>query len=158
MRVHNRVHENQGIRWARVLALQCQAADRQERDGSVVGQVRRRGANAASMGLAEGWCDSEGDRQRDENQPREGQQIAEEGQENDSSEEEEEIIEEISIADLSGVGKKLVDELEGKGLGTLFKIAEATIEDLTQIKGLGKIKAQKMIDEAKKLIEECEEE
>lgn len=71
---------------------------------------------------------------------------------------EEEIIQEVSIADLSGVGEKLVGELEEKGFGTLDKIAEASVDDLTQIKGLGKIKAQKLIDEAKKLLEECEEE
>jgi N utilization substance protein A len=71
---------------------------------------------------------------------------------------EEEIIQEVSIADLTGVGEKLVGELEEKGFGTLDKIAEASVDDLTQIKGLGKIKAQKLIDEAKKLLEECEEE
>lgn len=71
---------------------------------------------------------------------------------------EEEVIQEVSIADLTGVGEKLVGELEEKGFVTLDKIAEASVDDLTQIKGLGKIKAQKLIDEAKKLLEECEEE
>ncbi len=72
--------------------------------------------------------------------------------------EEEEVIEEVTIADLSGVGEKMIAELEEKGLGTLDVIAEASVDDLTQIKGLGKIKAQKMIDEAKQILEECEEE
>jgi len=76
----------------------------------------------------------------------------------EEEETEEEIIQEVSIADLTGVGEKLVGELEEKGFGTLDKIAEASVDDLTQIKGLGKIKAQKLIDEAKKLLEECEEE
>ncbi|MCA9403880.1 MAG: transcription termination/antitermination protein NusA [Candidatus Omnitrophica bacterium] len=80
------------------------------------------------------------------------------GEDGDQEEYEEEIIQEISIADLTGVGDKLIAELEAKDLGTLDSIAEASVEDLTQIKGLGKIKAQKMIEEAKKLLAECEEE
>lgn len=83
---------------------------------------------------------------------------AESGEGDDQEEYEEEIIQEISIADLPGVGDKLIAELEAKDLGTLDSIAEASVEDLTQIKGLGKIKAQKMIEEAKKLLAECEEE
>lgn len=76
----------------------------------------------------------------------------------DTEEYEEEVLEEVTIADLSGVGDKMVEELEEKGLGTLDLIAEASVDDLTQIKGLGKIKAQKMIEEAKQILEECEEE
>jgi len=69
-------------------------------------------------------------------------------------EEVEEVEEEITIADLKGVGKKLVEQLQQAGIDDLNKIAEASVEELTQIEGLGKIKAQKMIDEAKALIEE----
>ncbi len=76
----------------------------------------------------------------------------------DGEDQEEYEVQEISIADLPGVGEKLIAELEAKDLGTLDSIAEASVEDLTQIKGLGKIKAQKMIEEAKKLLAECEEE
>lgn len=83
---------------------------------------------------------------------------AESAESEDQEEYEEEIIQEISIADLPGVGDKMIAELEEHDLGTLDSIAEANVEDLTQIKGLGKIKAQKMIDDAKKLLEECEEE
>ncbi|MGE0267687.1 MAG: transcription termination factor NusA [Candidatus Omnitrophota bacterium] len=79
-------------------------------------------------------------------------------QSEETEEDEESVIEEVSIADLTGVGEKLIEELEEKGFGTLDKIAEASVDDLTPIKGLGKIKAQKLIDEAKKLLEECEEE
>jgi len=67
--------------------------------------------------------------------------------------EEEEEVEELSLINLSGVGKKLVGQLEEAGFASIEKIAEVKVEDLTQIKGLGKIKAQKMIEEAKSLLE-----
>ena len=60
--------------------------------------------------------------------------------------------EETSIADLKGVGEKLKEALIEQGFDTLKKIANAKQEDLTQIKGLGEVKASKMIQEAKKLI------
>ncbi len=59
---------------------------------------------------------------------------------------------ESSIADLKGVGEKLKEALIEQGFDTLKKIANAKQEDLTQIKGLGEVKASKMIQEAKKLI------
>ena len=64
----------------------------------------------------------------------------------------EETEEEVSIADLSGVGDKAIEQLTGAGFDMLEKIAEASVEDLTQIKGFGKVKAQKMIEEAKALL------
>ncbi len=57
-----------------------------------------------------------------------------------------------SIADLSGVGDKLMVELKNAGLESLEKIAQAGVDDLTKVKGLGKIKAKKMIEEAKGLL------
>jgi N utilization substance protein A len=72
-------------------------------------------------------------------------------------EETEEVIEEISLRSLTGVGEKLAADLETAGFDDLDKVAGASVEDLTQIKGLGKIKAQKMIDEAKGLLAESEE-
>ncbi len=60
--------------------------------------------------------------------------------------------EEGSIADLSGVGEKLVVLLNEKGWDTLEKIAASSVEELSVIKGLGKVKAEKMIKEAKKMI------
>lgn len=58
------------------------------------------------------------------------------------------------ISDLTGIGPKMVEQLQESGFDTLEKIAEAGAEDLTQVKGLGKIKAQKMIDEAIKMLKE----
>lgn len=60
--------------------------------------------------------------------------------------------EETSITDLKGVGEKLKEALIEQGFDTLKKIANAKQEDLTQIKGLGEVKASKMIQEAKKFI------
>lgn len=55
------------------------------------------------------------------------------------------------IADLSGVGDKLVELLTEKGFDTLEKIAQSSAEELSEIKGLGKVKAEKIIKEAKSL-------
>ena len=71
-----------------------------------------------------------------------------EGQEQD----EEEGEEEVSIADLPGVGAKLIGQLTEAGFDMLEKIAETNIKDLIQIKGLGKVRAEKMIKEANKLL------
>ncbi len=57
-----------------------------------------------------------------------------------------------SAIDLSGVGDKLMRELKEAGFGTLEKIAQADPNDLTKVKGLGKIKANKMIAESKSLL------
>jgi len=80
-------------------------------------------------------------------------QKEEEGEESEESEEQEEV----SLADLSGVGEKLINQLVEKGFDSLEKIVKANVDELTEIKGLGKIKAKKMIAEAKKLIGEEEE-
>ncbi len=61
--------------------------------------------------------------------------------------------EEVSLADLPGVGKKTVELLKEAGHDSLEKIAGAAVKDLTAIKGLGKVKAAKVIAEAKKLLE-----
>ena len=58
----------------------------------------------------------------------------------------------VSAIDLSGVGDKLLVELKEAGFDSLEKIAQADINDLTKVKGLGKIKANKMIEEAKSLL------
>ena len=75
----------------------------------------------------------------------------------DSEEEMEEIeVEEISLENLSGVGDKMIEQLEEAGFDDIEKIANAAVEELTVIKGLGTIKAQKMIEEAKELMEDTE--
>ena len=66
----------------------------------------------------------------------------------------EDEYEDVTVPDLKGVGPKLAGQLQEAGFDDLNKVAETTVKELTQIPGLGKIKAQKMIDEAKALIEE----
>ena len=59
-----------------------------------------------------------------------------------------------TIADLTGIGEKLIAELQGAGFDSLEKIAGANLDDLTQVKGLGKIKAAKIIKEAKGILKQ----
>lgn len=66
----------------------------------------------------------------------------------------EEAVEEISLTQLTGVGKKMAEALKEAGFGTVEKIASAKLEDLTKIKGLGKKKAEIIFDEAKGFAEE----
>jgi len=56
------------------------------------------------------------------------------------------------LGSLTGIGGKMVAALAENGFGSLEKIAAASVKELTQIKGLGKIKAQKIIDEAKEIV------
>jgi len=70
----------------------------------------------------------------------------------EQQEEDEGDEEEVSIADLSGVGPKLIGQLTEAGFDMLEKIAEADVAALTEIKGLGKVKAEKMIKEASELL------
>jgi len=74
-------------------------------------------------------------------------------QEEEGAEEVAEQAEAVFLESLSGIGKKLVEELNKQGYKKLEDIAKSTVEDLTQIKGLGKIKAEKIIKEAKSLLE-----
>ena len=64
---------------------------------------------------------------------------------------EKEQVQAPSMADLAGVGEKLLAQLQQQGFDRLEKIATASLEELTQIKGLGKIKAGKLIKSAKEL-------
>ena len=60
---------------------------------------------------------------------------------------------EISIVDLPGVGEKLFQLLKETGFDTLEKIANADVDSLKALKGVGKAKAAKLIEEAKRLLE-----
>src|SRR3989344_2320277 len=57
-----------------------------------------------------------------------------------------------NLESLPGVGDKLIVQLRESGFESLEKIAQADINDLTKIKGLGEIRAQKIIDGAKALL------
>lgn len=58
----------------------------------------------------------------------------------------------VSLEGLSGVGEKTGKALIEAGFPDLKAIAGADVESLTEIKGIGKLKAKKLIAEAKKLI------
>jgi len=59
---------------------------------------------------------------------------------------------EVSLEQLPGVGEKILAGLEAAGLNSLEDIAKAKLEDLTKVKGVGNKKAQKLIEEARKLM------
>lgn len=58
---------------------------------------------------------------------------------------------EASLEQLKGVGEKTLLSLKEAGISTIEDILKAKTEDLTQIKGIGQKKAEKLIAEAKKL-------
>jgi len=80
-----------------------------------------------------------------------------EGQEEATQKTERETEEAASDASgldkLTSIGDKMKASLVEFDFDSIEKIAQASALDLTQIKGLGKIKAQKLIDEAKALLE-----
>jgi len=57
----------------------------------------------------------------------------------------------IPLKDLPGVGEKTLLELKGAGFKTVEDIAKAEIADLLKVKGIGQKKAEKLIEQAKKL-------
>jgi N utilization substance protein A len=57
----------------------------------------------------------------------------------------------ISLEELSGVGEKILAGLREAGYSTVEAIAQAGIENLVAIKGIGKVKAEKLLTQAKKL-------
>ncbi|MDD5355849.1 MAG: transcription termination factor NusA [Candidatus Omnitrophica bacterium] len=60
--------------------------------------------------------------------------------------------EEQSLANIHGVGEKILSVLVESGFSTLESLAEADVETLSKIKGLGEKKAEKIIKEAKALL------
>ncbi len=58
----------------------------------------------------------------------------------------------IELEELPGVGEKTLSNLKKAGFRSLADIAKADIKTLTGIKGIGEKKAQKIIEEAKKLL------
>jgi N utilization substance protein A len=58
----------------------------------------------------------------------------------------------VGLENLSGVGEKLIEALKEAGLDSLEKIAAATVEQLVDVKGLGEVKAGKIIAQAQSLL------
>jgi N utilization substance protein A len=59
----------------------------------------------------------------------------------------------VSLEQLSGVGEKTLASLSEAGFKSLADIANADIDSLTKVKGIAQKKAEKLIKEAKKLLE-----
>lgn len=58
----------------------------------------------------------------------------------------------ISLEELPGVGEKTVANLKESGFNTIEDIVNADVEALLKVKGIARKKAEKLIEEAKKLI------
>jgi len=59
----------------------------------------------------------------------------------------------FNLSDVKGVGKK-EDTLKEAGIDTVEKLANAKIDDLTALKGIGKATAEKLIENAKVILKE----
>ena len=59
---------------------------------------------------------------------------------------------------LSGVGEKTKSQLIEAGFSDIQAVASGTVESLSQIKGIGKVKAKKLIEGAKKLLSDSKKE
>jgi N utilization substance protein A len=55
----------------------------------------------------------------------------------------------IYVTELPGVGKKLKDKLAAGGIETIQDLAKSSVEDLTEIEGVGKKRAESLIQKAK---------
>ena len=62
----------------------------------------------------------------------------------------------MNLEDVKGVGKKQ-DVLIEAGIDSVEKLANASVEDLTQLKGIGKTTAEKFVSSAKELLSEPKE-
>ncbi len=62
----------------------------------------------------------------------------------------------MSLEDVKGLGKKK-DVLIEAGIDSVEKLANASVEDLIQLKGVGKATAEKFVSSAKKLLSESKE-
>ncbi|MCK5214762.1 MAG: transcription termination/antitermination protein NusA [Candidatus Omnitrophica bacterium] len=65
---------------------------------------------------------------------------------------EKDAVESGSLSGITVVGEKVLALLLESGFDAVEKLADAEVKDLTKIKGLGKVKAEKIIAEAKAII------
>ncbi len=59
----------------------------------------------------------------------------------------------LKLEDVKGLGKK-VDTLKEAGINSVEKLANSKLEDLTELKGIGKATAEKIIESAKELLQQ----
>lgn len=67
-------------------------------------------------------------------------------------------LDEVSILSIEGIGKKAKDILEEAGFDGIDKIANASVEKLLKLPGIGEKTAKKMIDSARDVIKRIQEE
>jgi len=58
---------------------------------------------------------------------------------------------ELGLEELAGIGEKTLENLKAAGIKTIADLLKTKLEDLTEVKGIGQKKAEKLIAEAKKL-------
>lgn len=58
----------------------------------------------------------------------------------------------IYVTELPGVGKKLKEKLTATGIETIQDLAKSSVEDLVQIEGVGKKRAESLIEKANKYL------
>ncbi|MBI3323413.1 MAG: transcription termination/antitermination protein NusA [Candidatus Omnitrophica bacterium] len=68
-----------------------------------------------------------------------------------------EQISKYSLADLPGVGPKIQEALEEAGHKNVDSVAHLSVEELTQVKGVGEKTARKLIDGAKEMMAKIEQ-
>ena len=69
----------------------------------------------------------------------------------EKKETEKEAKEAVSLESLPGVGEKTLANLKESGFNSLDDLLKADTQDLIKVKGIGEKKAQKIIEEARKL-------
>lgn len=68
------------------------------------------------------------------------------------------VLEQVSLLSIEGVGKKANDVLEESEFDTVDKIANASVEKLKELPGIGEKSAKKMIESARGIIRRLQEE
>jgi N utilization substance protein A len=64
----------------------------------------------------------------------------------------EKAAKEISLTQITGVGKKLLENLKAAGFNSVQDLLKADIDKLLKVKGVGKVKAERLVKQAKKLV------
>ncbi len=64
----------------------------------------------------------------------------------------------VPVGELDGVGAKIAERLADADIGSVQKLAAASVESLVKIEGLGQKSAEKLLQKAMKFVEEVEEE
>ena len=64
----------------------------------------------------------------------------------------------VPVGELDGVGAKIAERLADADIGSVQKLAAASVESLVKIEGLGQKSAEKLLKKAMKFVEEVEEE